>query len=214
MLFSAVLRIAGRTSINVLSNMFGLPGEIYYPKGYKSGRSGYDDEIEYSDKPDWKGLLLAPFVFMGSKPHFGGFYDELNSEEKAIYFDDTMNIPYNSLVVLKLEGGTQLYKVSDLLSNNDDLGHIYTKAIVVPVIKENEHTSDKKEKNVEFVKEELDKKINIDNSIDEFLNDLQDKNFLEMENAIETKEEEKIEKSNKKIGNDKFIEVFDANDLL
>ena len=53
MLFSGSLRVAGRTSIKVLSNLFGIPGELYYPKGYKSGRSGYDDEIEYNEFERW-----------------------------------------------------------------------------------------------------------------------------------------------------------------
>lgn len=172
MLFSPTLRIAGRTAVAVLSNIFGLEGELYYPKEFESARAGYDDEIEYSETPDWTGKFLAPFVFGGSKAQFGGFFDELNGDEKAIYFDDRMVIPINSLVVFKMPAGEQLYRVYDLQSNNDEFGHIYTKCIVVPVTKFNKHTKIAQELNAEYI-EELEKQDrNEDQSVEEFINDL------------------------------------------
>jgi hypothetical protein len=212
LLFSGSLRVAGRTSIKVLSNLFGIPGELYYPKGYKSGRSGYDDEIEYNDTPDWTGKFLAPFVFGGSKQHFGGLFDELNGEEKAIYFDDQMIIPINSLVVFNMPAGNQLYKVYDLQSNNDDLGHIYTKAIVVPVTKENKHTQHTQKLNQEYAKEMIEKDIDIDNTTEEFLRDLLGQNMADIEEFAE-REEKEIIKTKTKVGKDNILDISEE-DLL
>jgi len=217
MIFSNVLRIAGRTSVKVLSNLFGVKGELYYPKGYKSGKSGYDDEIEYGDKPDWEGQFLAPFVYATSKQYFGGFYDELNGDEKAIYFDDQMIVPINSLVVFNFEGGNQLYRVIDLQANNDDFGPIYTKAIVTPVTKSNEHTKTTREKAIDYAKELVDLQIDADNSTDEFINDLLGKGLADLsgESDIEKTANEKIEieKTNKKVSNDTIFSISDE-DLL
>lgn len=208
MLFSNVLRIAGRTSVKVLSNLFGIEGELYYPKGFKSGKSGYDDEIIYSDTPDWTGKFLAPFIFETSEQHFGGFYDELNGSEKAIFFDDKMIIPINSLIVLKMKEGDQMYKVYDLQSNNDELGHIYTKAIVVPVLKNNIHTKHTDSLNNQYVKEMIEKNIDIDNSMEEFLNDLLGESMKDMKNN-----ESKTIKTNKKVSDSSIISISDE-DLL
>jgi hypothetical protein len=172
MLFSPTLRVAGRTAISVLSNIFGLDGEMYYPKGYDSARSGYDDEIQYSDTPDWTGKFLAPFIFGGSKVQYGGFFDELNGDEKAIFFDDLSTVPIGSLMVFKLPAGEQLYKIDDLVTNNDEFGSIYKKVIVVPVTKINEHTPVRQELQAEYIDEVIEKGINEDTSADEFLNDL------------------------------------------
>ena len=208
MLFSGSLRVAGRTSIKVLSNLFGLPGELYYPKGYNSGRGGYDDEIIYNDEPDWTGKFLAPFVFAGSEKYYGGIFDELNGDEKAIYFDDTMNIPINSLVVFNMPAGNQLYRVYDLQSNNDDLGHIYIKAIVVPITKDNIHTQYSKELSKEYVADKIDEGVNIDNSTDEFLRDLMGQDMAELE-EYSTQTEKEIIETNKKSSNDKIIDIED-----
>ena len=212
MLFSGSLRVAGRTSIKVLSNLFGIPGELYYPKGYKSGRSGYDDEIEYNETPDWTGKFLAPFVFSESKQHFGGIFDELNGDEKAIYFDDQMVIPINSLVVFKMPAGNQLYKVYDLQSNNDDLGHIYTKAIVVPVTKDNIHTTESQKLNKEYAKELIENEIDADNSTEEFLRDLLGQNMADIEEYANQTEKEIIE-TNKKASSDSILDISEE-DLL
>jgi hypothetical protein len=207
MLFSNVLRIAGRTSVKVLSNLFGIDGELYYPKEYSSGRGGYDDEIVYSEKPDWIGKFLAPFVFAGAKQHYGGFFDELNGDEKAIYFDDQMEISINSLIVFYMEAGNQMYKVSDLQSNNDDLGHIYTKAIVVPVTKDNIHTKKNEELNRDYEIKMLETDNNIDNSTQEFLNDLLGQDMADIEESALT-ENEPI-KTNKKIAKDTIVSITD-----
>jgi hypothetical protein len=211
MLFSNVLRIAGRTSVKVLSNLFGIDGELYYPKGFESGRGGYDDEIIYSDTPDWTGKFLAPFVFASAKQHFGGFFDELNGDEKAIYFDDQMKVPINSLIVFKMEAGDQLYKVYDLQANNDDLGHIYTKCIVVPVTKDNIHTKDSKELNRKYAEEMVENDIDVDNSTQEFLNDLLGQNMADIEKTA-TEEDETI-KTNKNFSKDTVLNISDE-DLL
>jgi len=211
MIFSNVLRIAGRTSVKVLSNLFGINGELYYPKGFESGRSGVDDEIIYDNQPDWTGKFLAPFVFTSAKQHFGGFFDELNGDEKAIYFDDQMIIPVNSLIVFKMPAGNQMYKVYDLQSNNDDLGHIYTKAIVVPVTKDNIHTENNRELNKEYAKNMLEYNIDVDNSTEEFLNDLLGQGMADIEKT--STEEDKIIETNKKLSNDKIISISEE-DLL
>ena len=212
MLFSPVLRIAGRTSVNVLSNLFGIPGEIYFPKGYTDGRAGYDDEIEYSDTPDWEGKLLAPFVFNTAKQHFGGFYDELNGSEKAIFFDDTMILPLNSLVVMKMEAGNQLYRVIDLESNNDEFGHIYSKVIVTPVTKMTQHNEINTELNKEYTEKMLEKEADVDNSVQEFLNDLKDKNMATME-EFATQPEPEVKDVHKKAANDS-VDFINYDDIL
>ena len=210
MLFSPTLRIAGRTAVNVLSNIFGIDGEMYYPQEYESGRGGYDDEIVYNDTPDWKGKFLAPFVFNGSKPHYGGFFDELNGDEKAIYFDDLANVPINSLIVFKMAAGDELYRVFDLYSNNDEYGHIYTKVIVVPITKSDIHTQNSKELNREYMEEVYESEVNPDNSTDEFLNELMGKPKEDiLEGAIG---EEIVEPSLKK--SSKISLDFDEDDLL
>jgi hypothetical protein len=212
MLFSNVLRIAGRTSVKVLSNLFGIDGELYYPKGYESGRSGYDDEIIYNETPDWTGKFLAPFVFAGAKQHFGGFFDELNGDEKAIYFDDQMEVPINSLIVFNMPAGNQLYKVYDLQSNNDDLGHIYTKAIVVPVTKDNIHTKTSQELNKEYAANMVEKEIDVDSSTEEFLNDLLGQNMADIE-EFATQPKKEIIQTDKIAGDDKILSISDE-DLL
>jgi len=205
MLFSPVLRIAGRTSVKVLSNLFGIDGEMYYPKGFKSGRGGYDDEIIYNETPDWTGKFLAPFIFAGSKQHFGGFYDELNGDEKAIYFDDLTEVPINSLIIFKMPAGEQLYKVADLQSNNDDFGHIYTKAIVVPVTKDNINITTSKKLNQEYAEKMIENEINVDNTTEEFLNDLLEQGMADIKKVANN--ERTIEQTDKKIGDDTIIDV-------
>jgi len=209
MIFSNVLRIASRTSVKVLSNMFGIDGELYYPKGFESGRGGVDDEIIYNDTPDWTGKFLAPFVFGNAKQHFGGFFDELNGDEKAMYFDDTMTIPINSLIVLTMQAGNQMYKVYDLQSNNDELGHIYSKVIVVPVTKDNLHTLNNRELNKEFAGEMLEDQIDVDDSTEEFLNDLMGKGFADIEKTANS--DDIIDETEIKVSDDSIISISESD---
>lgn len=214
MLFSPTLRIAGRTAISVLSNIFGLEGEMYYPKGYDSARGGYDDEIQYSDTPDWTGKFLAPFVFGGAKVQYGGFFDELNGDEKAIFFDDLSTVPIGSLMVFKMPAGEQLYKIDDLVTNNDEFGAIYKKVIVVPVTKINEHTPKKQELQEEYLDKIVEEEINEDTSADEFLNDLLGEPMKELKST------QKHRKENTEIIVDSFMNAstisidLDDEDLL
>ena len=197
MLLSSALRVSAGNSIKVLTDLFGLPSEIYYPKGYESGRGGYDGEIQFNEEPDWKGKLLVPFVFNNTHVHFGGMYDMFAGDEKAIYLDHKFKIEINSKNVIRMEGGEEAYLVSSIDGNNDDLGKIYQKCLLVPYNKFEDYkvTSDKnKLKVIELNNDEIDLDILTDDFEDKML--FEEKEIQEEKDADERIKELKEETEN------------------
>jgi len=147
------IKIGVNISINVLTNLYGISSDVYFPIKSDSLQYGYfDDNIEYPSEPNWSGKLLIPSIFKEIQASFSGAFDNLTPDEKILYLPNTIEFPRYSKIIIWLQDQAVEYRINDIQEYRDDEGQIYRKYILVPITNEdidNEKVEELIENNIE-----------------------------------------------------------------
>jgi len=151
------IKIGANISIKVLTNLYGVFADVYFPKNDKSLHHGfYDDNIEYSDTPDFSGKLLIPSFYSLGETTLPGIFDNLTQDEPVLYLPNTKRFPKYSLIVVNPPTGVLKFRINDEVEYKDDESIVFRKYILVPVITTKETDFELiEEKKSEFDSEEF-----------------------------------------------------------
>jgi len=129
------IKAGSDVSIRVLTNLYGIPAKVYFPLKANNEQHGfYDDDIEYSDEPDFEGKLLIPTIFKIDEVTLPGVFDNLTQEEPVLYLPNEHKFPKYSLIVINPKTGTLKYRINNEEEYKDDESTIFRKYILVPVV--------------------------------------------------------------------------------
>ena len=151
------IKIGANISIKVLTNLYGVFADVYFPKNDKSLQHGfYDDNIEYSEIPDFSGKLLIPSFYSLGETTLPGIFDNLTQDEPVLYLPNTKKFPKYSLIVVNPQTGVLKFRINDEVEYKDDESTVFRKYILVPVITTKETDFNLiEEKELEFDDEEF-----------------------------------------------------------
>lgn len=161
------IRSGATRAITLLEKFFGIPCEIYYPKGFD--RSGRTNNVTYGEEADlvYTLLLLDPYtnrmlVEAGAHTNFG--------IELYAYVPHDVPIYRYSKIVATLKYTMTKYKVEEITGHNDIKGKMYQKLHLSPITELSEDDEVVLDENKDYIDQLIEDQVNMANVVSDTSN--------------------------------------------
>jgi len=141
-------------SIQMLTRIWGVYGDIYLPIKYNDESRGFiSNDITYRDEPDYSQKILFPYLFKERNKTMG-MIDEFFEDDLVLYLSTTDNtlVKY-SKVVFGVEYGNMSFIIKDITEITDDNQILLRKAFLIPDMKIDNQSKEFVEERLELLEE-------------------------------------------------------------
>lgn len=157
------IRTGAGIAIGLIENFFGIPCDVYYPKGFE--KSGRMNTVKYGEEPDMSTSLVLIDPYTGKVLSEGGISTNLGDITMVAYVKHNTEIYRFSRIDAKLGYTINKYQVINVMTHNDIHGPLYKKLELMSIsetIRDEEIVADA---NQDFIEELEDNGVNYNNSI-------------------------------------------------